>query len=345
VRLAVFLLASLAIALANLAPTPASSAQNPLTGAPSRRGATDSGAAKNPLSGKPSTGEGSAVSGGQVETTWLGDFARWIYAMQLRANRAIAERMVAIHERKSMTPLLFAMLLALLYGAVHTLGPGHGKFVVVTYFLAREARISKGLWMGIQIAVTHVIAAVVAVFVVDFALRQFLVGAPSQLATVRMISYGLIAIIGLFMLIQAIRRARGHLSTHGHHHHGHDHRHGHSHGHGSVVKAGGRQMTLLSLSVGLVPCTGALLVMIYAIANDMMFAGYAIVAAISIGMAGMLAALAIFSIFFRRAVQAGFARRSDRPSRWAQGLEIVGGVLITAVGVLLFAGVAWHSGV
>lgn len=340
------LLAALVVAFAILPAARATAAGNPLTGAPARGSTARSGAAKNPLSGKPSAGGGAAAdtSSGAVETTWLGDLARWIYAMQRRANRAIAEHMVKIHEGKSLTPLLIGILLALLYGAIHTLGPGHGKFVVVTYFLAREAKVSKGLWMGLQIAVTHVIAAVVAVFVVDLALRQFLGGAPSQLATVRMISYGLIAVIGLYMLVQAIRRALGH----GHHHHGHDHEHGpthghsHGHGHGAAAKAGGRQMTLLSLSVGLVPCTGALLVMIYAIANDIMLAGALIVAAISLGMAGMLAVLAVFSIFFRRAVEAGLAQRSDTPSRWAQGIEILGGLAITCVGLLLLAGVIWQ---
>lgn len=305
-------------------------------------------AAENPLTGKPAPGSSAKSGGGAekaaVETDWFGDAGRWIFAMQRRANRAIAEHMVEIRDGKSMTPLLIGILLALLYGAVHTLGPGHGKFVVVTYFLARDAKISKGLWMGLQIAVTHVIAAIVAVFVVDLALRQFLGGAPGQLRTVRMISYGLIAVIGFAMLVQAIRRALGHTAGHSHHHgHGHTHDHSHAHSHGSGAKAGGRQMTLLSLSVGLVPCTGALLVMLYAIANDILLAGTIIVAAISIGMAGMLAVLAVVSIIFRRAVEAGIARRSDQPSRWAQGIEIVGGLAITAVGALLLTGVIWTA--
>jgi len=357
VRLAA-LLVLLSIAFASPAAVPAGAAENPFTGKPAAGDTAKPGPARNPLTGTPAPGgaakPGPPAQGSAVETTWLGDAARWLYAMQRRANRAIAEHMAEIREGRSMTPLLVGILLALLYGAVHTLGPGHGKFVVVTYFLARRAKVSKGLWMGLQIAVTHVVAAVVAVFMVDLALRHFLGGAPGQLRTVRLLSYALIAVIGLYMLVQAIRRAFGKVDAHGHHHHpGHDHGHGHGHGHGhdlgqgqgGTVKAGGRQMTLLSLSVGLVPCTGALLVMIYAIANDILLAGTIIVAAISIGMAGMLAVLAVASILFRRAVEAGIAHQSDRPSRWSRGIEIVGGLAITLVGVLLFAGVIWQPGV
>jgi len=339
------LLAAIVLAFTVLAASPSVAAENPLTGKPAAGDTAKSGPAKNPLTRKPRTsagaGGGTTAAQQAVETNWFGDVARWIYAQQRRANRAIAEHMVKIRNGTSLTPLLIGILLALLYGAIHTLGPGHGKFVVVTYFLAREAKVSKGLWMGVQIAVTHVITAIVAVFVVDLTLRQFLGGAPSQLRAVRMISYGLIAVIGLYMLVQAIRRTLGHTDGHRHHHHD-GHHHGHDHGH--AVKAGGRQMSLLSLSVGLVPCTGALLVMLYAIANDIMIAGTIIVAAISIGMAGMLAALAIVSIVFRRAVEAGIAGRSDTPSRWAQGIEIVGGLAITCVGALLLAGVIWQPG-
>jgi len=331
-------LAAVLVAISVLVTAAASdAAENPLTGKPAAGDTAKPGPAKNPLTGQPATG-GNTGQARAVETNWFGDVGRWIFAMQRRANRAIAEHMVKIRNGTSITPLLIGILLGLLYGAVHTLGPGHGKFVVMTYFLAREAHIAKGLWMGLQIAVTHVIAAIVAVYAVDLALRQFFGGAPSQLTAVRMISYGLIAVIGVYMLLQAIRRALGYADGHHHHHHGHEH--GHDHGH--AVTAGGRQMTLLSLSVGLVPCTGAILVMLYAIANDIMVAGALIVAAISIGMAGMLAVLAVVSIVFRRAVEVGIARRSDKPSRWGQGIEILGGLLITAVGVLLFLGVAWQ---
>ena len=301
-------------------------------------------AAENPLTGGPVAGSAEKPAPKAADSSAFGDIGRWIFDLQRRANRAIANHMQEIRDGKSMGPLLLGLLLALLYGAVHTLGPGHGKFVVVTYFLAREAKISKGLWMGVQIAVTHVIAAVVAVFVADLVLRQMFGGSPAQLTIVRIVSYGLIAVIGLYMLVQAIRRALGHTTGH-HHHHGHAHGenggHQEGHGHRVTAQAGGRQMTLLSLSVGLVPCTGALLVMLYAIANDIMVAGALLVAAISFGMAGMLAVLAVISILFRRAVAAGIAKTSDTPSRWAQGIDILGGVAITAVGALLLAGTIW----
>ena len=311
---------------------PATAQQNPLTG----KAPSESGAAKNPFTSKPATGAQPKGGMPQLEpesTGWFSDAVRWLFDQQRKANRAIATHMREIRDGKTAGPLLFGILLALIYGAVHALGPGHGKFVVVTYFLAREAKIARGFLMGLQIAVFHVIAAIVAVYAARAAMRQIFGGEPAELQAVRIISYGLIAIIGLFMLVQALRRVLGKPAGHGH---GHDHEHGHACAH-----AHGGQITLLSLTVGLVPCTGALLVMLYALANDILLAGTILVAAISIGMAGTLAFLGVASILFRRAVERGLARRSKSRARFAHGFEIVGGVAVTAVGGLLLAGVLW----
>ena len=100
------------------------------------------------------------------------------------------------------------MLLAFAYGVLHALGPGHGKVVVVSYFLSRDAQIMRGFLMGLQIAVFHVLSAAVVVALADLVLRQAFGGAPAEVAGVRLASYGLIALIGCSMLVQAVRRSR-----------------------------------------------------------------------------------------------------------------------------------------
>ena len=116
--------------------------------------------------------------------------------------------MRAIRDGETSLPLLIGLALAFAYGVVHALGPGHGKLVVVSYFLAREARIARGLLMGLQIAVCHVLSALVVVALADLVLRQAFGGPPAEVAGVRLVSYGLIAAIGLVMLAQAVRRSR-----------------------------------------------------------------------------------------------------------------------------------------
>ena len=80
--------------------------------------------------------------------------------------------------------------------------------MVVSYFLAREARVGRGLLMGLQIAIFHVLSAMVVVALADLLLRRAFGGAPAEVAGVRLFSYGLIALIGAVMLAQAVRRSQ-----------------------------------------------------------------------------------------------------------------------------------------
>ena len=160
------------------------------------------------------------------------------------------------------------MLFAFLYGVVHTLGPGHGKFVIASYFVGRDASIWRGLRMASEIAVTHVIAAVLLVWLTDVAVRVLFGAATGELYWSRLISYGVLAAIGAWMLAQAVQRLVGARAANAH-----DAACRHDHGGGPGGAGEGRQRGLLSIGVGVAPCTGAILVMVFALANDVLVAG------------------------------------------------------------------------
>lgn len=248
----------------------------------------------------------------------LAPVGRAILDFQREANRTISQQMRAIRDGDTTTPLLFGLLLAFAYGAIHAAGPGHGKLVVMTYFLSRDARIGRGLLMGAQIAVMHVLSAIVVVVFADFLLRKGFGGAPSEVPAVRYVSYGLILLIGLAMLWRAARRAVQ--PAHAHHHH-----HDHACGCGARHDEGG----LLSFGVGLVPCTGSVLILLYAMANGILPAGLTLVAMIALGMAVTMGALGLLSVLARRFV----AERLDGGSgRIATALDLAGSFAIVLLG-------------
>ena len=156
----------------------------------------------NPFTGKPATPESSPLTGertaappeqpARVEGAWgpVAVVGRALLTFQREANRLIATHMRAIRDGETSLPLLIGAGLAFLYGVVHALGPGHGKLVVVSYFLSREAQIGRGLLMGLQIAVFHVISALVVVALADLLLRQAFGGPPAEAAGVRLAATG-----------------------------------------------------------------------------------------------------------------------------------------------------------
>ena len=282
----------------------------------------------------------------------VGDF---LTDFQRRANAEVAYHMTAIERGENLGAFLLALAVAFAYGAVHSLGPGHGKFVVVSYFLGREARVMRGVVMAIQIAIVHVIAAVVIVWLADLVLRGGFGLGLAEVPGVRAASFLIIVGIGLYMLYQAVRATlaaraartggpeHGHVHSHGHsppHHHGHPHRHDHHHhhhhhhGHSHGAKAEGG---ILALAAGMVPCPGAVLIMLYAVANDMIVPGSLLVAAMSLGIGSSICVLGVAAILARQAAMRAIERSGGGGAGTLRhGMNYAGAALVTLVGLVSF---------
>ena len=201
-----------------------------------------------------------------------------------------------------------------------------------------QARIGRGLLMGLQISVGHVISAIIIALVADLVFRTVWGTAAAEIRWIQLASYALIALIGIIMIVDTARggglHSHEHCSIpdhdhshdpHGHSHHGHDHEH--------------RPQSWLSLGVGIVPCTGAILVMLYALANGILFAGFVLVAAIAVGMALTMAGLGVLAIVARNAMTRWTAHREKKEGGFLAGVfDYAGGVVITLIGLFLFWG-------
>ena len=245
--------------------------------------------------------------------------AGFVVRTEARFSRELNSQLGAIRRGEGSAALMAGILAAFLYGVFHTLAVGHGKTVVVGYFLGNRARPMHGVAMASWIAVSHVLAAIVVAVATHWILERSLMSPVEQNHWIRMISFGAIALIGAWMLVGAWR------GTGGHHHHHHDHDH-HHHGGGT----GHRR--LLALAAGFVPCSGAILILTFAIANGILLSGLAMVLAIAVGMALTLAGLGLASTLLHHQVMVRIAG-DGRARRW---LGLVGPLLILVIGGLLF---------
>jgi nickel/cobalt transporter (NicO) family protein len=242
----------------------------------------------------------------------------FVVRTEARFSRELNRQLGAVRRGEGSAALMAGILAAFLYGVFHTLAVGHGKTVVVGYFLGNRARPMHGVAMASWIAVSHVVAAIVVAVATHWILERSLMSPVEQNHWIRMVSFGAIALIGAWMLIGAWRGTAGH-----HHHHDQDHHH---HGGGT----GHRR--LLALAAGFVPCSGAILILTFAIANGILMSGLAMVLAIAIGMALTLAGLGLVSMLLHHQVAVRFAG-GGRARRW---LGLVGPLLILVIGGLLF---------
>jgi ABC-type nickel/cobalt efflux system permease component RcnA len=219
--------------------------------------------------------------------------------LQRDVNRAINMQLLAIRRGEEPLALWLGLGIAFLYGVAHALGPGHGKAVVASYFLSREATVLRGAAMGGQIALAHVASAIVIVTAVHFLLQHSFSTPVEEMRALKLASYGVITAIGFAMLTAELRRPRQAAHHHGHAGHAGCAVCGHGSGAGPALRPGSGGA--LSLAIGLVPCSGAVLILVYALANGIVVAGVLMTLAIAVGMGLTLAALGIGSVYARRA--------------------------------------------
>jgi nickel/cobalt transporter (NicO) family protein len=134
-----------------------------------------------------------------------------------------------------------------------------------------------------------------------------------------------------------------------HHHHDHSHRHGDDdasawgHAHApepeQLAGPGGWQRGLSAIvAVGLRPCSGAILVLVFALAQGIFWAGVGATFVMGLGTAVTVAAIATLAVG-AKAIAAKFAEtRSGYGSLALRGLEVGAAVLVLAFGILLLMG-------
>ncbi len=135
-----------------------------------------------------------------------------------------------------------------------------------------------------------------------------------------------------------------------HHHHHHHHHHGShcGHSHGPDWAAMETPLSLRTLvgvilSIGIRPCSGALLVLLAAYALDMRWAGIATVFLMSLGTGLALSALAAFSVYARRLslrLAASLPAEGSRVADLIDVAAVLGGAVIFLCGLFLLWGSA-----
>jgi nickel/cobalt exporter len=140
----------------------------------------------------------------------------------------------------------------------------------------------------------------------------------------------------------------GHLHDHGHHHdhdHGHDHEHasawGHAHGPEpeELAGPGGWQRGLSAIvAVGLRPCSGAIIVLVFALAQGLFWAGVAATFVMGLGTAITVAAIATLAVGARSMAKHIASSQSGYGMLALRGIEVGAAVVVLAFGTLLLAG-------
>ena len=230
--------------------------------------------------------------------------------------------------------LVFMLLAALGWGALHALSPGHGKAMVAAYLIGTRGTSRDALLLGATVTVTHTIG-VFALGLVTLGLSQYVL--PEQLYPwLTLISGLMVVAVGAGVLRSRLRLRSG--GGHGHAHaHGHWHAHPHGRSHGVAVAEepgalGHRGLLGMGAAAGLLPCPSALVVLLAAVSQHEVALGMLLILAFSLGLAGTLSALGLAVVHARRFIPPRIAA-----ARVAALLPALSAVLVVVIGFVLAA--------
>jgi nickel/cobalt transporter (NicO) family protein len=294
------------------------------------------------------------LSRGQPE---VGGFAGWILAEQAAFYRTLSG---AIRAAKADGSAAYALLgISFLYGIFHAAGPGHGKAVISSYLVANRETWRRGIVLSFASAALQSLTAILVV-----AVAAALLGATAKMMgdavrVIETLSYGLIIVIGArlswtkgraFIALWRIEADQHRHDRHGaedHEDHDHDSHasdilpwgHAHPPEPRALAGPGGWTRGLsAAFAVGLRPCSGAIIVLVFALAQGLFWIGVVSTFMMGLGTAITVAAIATAAVAAR-----GMAGRlaEAKPGLGLlalRGLEIAAATLVMLFGFLLLVG-------
>jgi nickel/cobalt exporter len=290
------------------------------------------------------------------------DFTGWMFAKQAEFYRMLSG---AIRAAKADGTAAWGLMgISFAYGVFHAAGPGHGNAVISSYLVANDETWRRGIALSFASAVLQSFTAIAIVGIAAVLLGATAHVMGNAVRVIEMVSYALIILIGLRLLwvkgraFWHLLRPRAHdHHEHAHNHH-HDHRHGHGHEHGhdheDEAHAWGhahapepselkgphwlRRGLSAIVAVGLRHSSGAIIVLVFALAQGLFWIGVASTFVMGLGTAITVATVATIAVGAR-----GFAGRLAKGKPGAgmlflRGVETAAAVLIIVFGVALLTG-------
>jgi nickel/cobalt exporter len=297
----------------------------------------------------------------------------WIIAKQAMFYRALSGMIRAAKTDHSAYWGLMGISFA--YGIFHAAGPGHGKAVISSYLLANEETWRRGIALSFASALLQAFTAIVLVAVAALAIGATAKMMGDTVKVIEIVSYALIVLLGARLLwvkgrgflhaLHAVKSRDGSAAVeagkhahhahapcdhHAHAEHGHHHAHdeeesvlpwGHAHGPEpeDLAGPGGWRRGLSAIvAVGLRPCSGAIIVLVFALAQGLFWAGIASTLVMGLGTAITVAAIATLAVAAKALAKRFAATRAGYGSLLLRGVEVGAALAVMAFGVLLLTG-------
>jgi len=244
---------------------------------------------------------------------------------QHQLNQKMAALTRQAKETESIKPFFFLFIIAFSYGILHAAGPGHGKAVAASYIISQKRKIVDSLLFGNMVALFHGFSGMFLVLIIYFVLNSRISGTLLDVSRItQIISYSLILLLGTVLLTKSIylwcrptvidrRYPDGYTR--------------------------GRRIGSLATAfvVGMVPCPGVVLVMLFSLSLDMIGLGFFLALSMTLGMAVTISAVVVIGTVGKNLALGALERRRNLLEIAGQVIETLAALMIMALGALFLA--------
>jgi ABC-type nickel/cobalt efflux system permease component RcnA len=311
-----------------------------------------------------------ALPGGEAGGAPTG-FAGWILGVAAWLNHLMAGEVKALHSDSSAIWGLIGLSAA--YGVFHAAGPGHGKALIASYMFANERALKRGIVLSFLAAILQALVAIALIGIAALIFQA--TGAQMNRASgfVEVASYLFVAAIGGWLVWSkgrafavALRRALADRVAQGALFANAPWRPamaigvasqfrvetpgagiaaeadcGHYHAPDPAELGAGfswRGAAATVVAAGARPCSGAIVVLTFALTQGLFAAGIIATFAMALGTAVTTGALACLAVFAKDAAMRFASRESSRATLVARGLELAAALCVLAYGLALLFG-------
>lgn len=259
---------------------------------------------------------------------------------------------------------LTLMGFSLIYGIVHAVGPGHGKIVITTYLATHPSRLKNSLKLTFASAVVQGLVAVLLVTVMLGVLQLSSRQLHQSSFWLERGSFMLVMLLGVLLCWRAIRRCYHTLknlpATPGlsiqrirplNDPHVHSDQCGCGHQHlptNQQLQAGSdwRTQATIVLAMGLRPCSGAIMVLLFSKVIGVYFWGVMSALVMALGTSITVSLIGLL-VFYSRAMAVKLSAKRT-PAAWQtvawSTLALTGGIILLLAGILLYNASAASAG-
>lgn len=274
----------------------------------------------------------------QLHTHWAA-FLQWCLSTQITLHRYLVMYLLQLNNHQY-SGGLWLLTGAFIYGVLHAIGPGHGKFIVTTYLSTHQESQLAARVIPFLGSLMQGVSAILFVFILAIGFNLAAGDLSESRWYVEKISAVLIGCFGAFVIWQALKSLRPHnLIFRGfkpRHHHSADCGCGH-HGVGAdIAHTDWKNRAGVVLAIGARPCSGAIMILLFANALGMVTWGIIAVMTMALGTALSILGLSLAVRYARARTVAIFGESTNRVSWLVPAVKIIGGVLIILFALVLF---------